>query len=86
MVLAAPVVDVILMVLHQDQVVTQEKKVEIQVIGQLLEHRLIHQDLDLIKVMVELVVLQEEQSQDQIMQSKAHSTQQQSKERLTHNK
>ena len=86
MVLAAPVVDVILMVLHQDQVVTQEKKVEIQVIGQLLEHRLIHQDLDLIKVMVELVEQREEQSQDQIMQSKVHSTQQQSKERLTHNK
>jgi hypothetical protein len=58
--------------------------VVIQVIGQSLEHQLIHQDLDLIKVMVELVVMQEEQSQDQIMQSKVHSTQQQSKERLTH--
>jgi hypothetical protein len=86
MVLSAPVVDVILMVLHQDQLVILERRVVTQVIGVLMEHQLIRMEAVSIKVMVALVEQREEQSQDQIMQSKVHSTQQQSKERITHNK
>jgi hypothetical protein len=84
MVLAAPVVDVILMVLHQDPMVSQVKKVAIQVIGPLQVHQLIQVVVDNGKVMVESVEQQEEQSQDPIMLSKVHSTPQQSKGTLTH--
>jgi Na+/phosphate symporter len=74
------------MVLHQVLMVSQVKKVEIQVTGHKQVHRLIQMVEHNGKVMVELVERQEEQSQDQIIRSKAHSTQQQSKDSLTHDK
>jgi hypothetical protein len=73
-------------VTHQVLMVSQVKKVVIRVTGHKQVHRLIPTVVDNGKVMVELVERQVEQSQGPIMLSKVHSTQQQSRGTLIHEK